>query len=186
MMRAIVTPPVLSPAALSELKAWLGIATGTDDAELTTLLMTALELCEGFTGTMPLVATCEDTVPACGARQALSTRPVQAITGVWMLAVDGTRTTLAAGAYAIDIDADGTGTVRLRAPGDPARAVVRYTAGLAADWTALPDALRHGVIRLAAYHHRARDDAEDGKAPSAAPPAAVAALWRPWRRMRLS
>lgn len=186
MMRAIVTPPVLSPAALSELKAWLGIATGTDDAELTALLMTALELCEGFTGTMPLVATCEDTMPACGAWQALSARPVQAITGVWMLAVDGTRTALAAGAYAIDIEADGTGTVRLRAPGDPARAVVRYTAGLAADWTALPDALRHGVIRLAAYHHRARDDTEDGKAPSAAPPAAVAALWRPWRRMRLS
>jgi uncharacterized phiE125 gp8 family phage protein len=186
MMRAIVTPPVLSPAALSDLKAWLGISTSTDDAELTALLMTALELCEGFTGTMPLTATCEDTVPACGAWQALSARPVQAITGVWMLAVDGTRTALEAGAYAIDIGADGTGTVRLRAPGDPARAVVRYTAGMAGEWSALPDALRHGVIRLAAYHHRARDDAEDGKAPSAAPPAAVAALWRPWRRMRLS
>lgn len=186
MMRAIVTPPVLSPAALSELKAWLGISTSADDAELTALLTTALELCEGFTGTMPLTATCEDTVPACGAWQMLSARPVQAITGVWMLAVDGTRTALAAGTYAIDIDADGAGRVRLRAPGDPARAVVRYTAGLAADWAALPDALRHGVIRLAAYHHRERDDADEGKTPSAAPPAAIAALWRPWRRMRLS
>lgn len=48
------------------------------------------------------------------------------------------------------------------------------------DWSALPEALRHGVIRLAAHLYR------DGDGAAAAPPAAVAALWRPWRRMRLT
>ena len=54
---------------------------------------------------------------------------------------------------------------------------VAYSAGLAAEAEALPEALRHGVVRLAAhlYTHR---DREEG----AGPPAAVTALWRPWRR----
>lgn len=52
---------------------------------------------------------------------------------------------------------------------------------LESDWSALPEALRHGVIRLAAHLYR-----EGEGAAAAAPPAAVAALWRPWRRMRLT
>ena len=47
----------------------------------------------------------------------------------------------------------------------------------------LPDAIRHGVIRLCAHQHRGRDD--ERKA-AAVPPSVVAALWRPWRRMRLA
>ena len=65
---------------------------------------------------------------------------------------------------------------------DPAIPVAVVTAGLAADWAGLPDGLRHGVIRLAAHHYRERDAAS----AAASPPAAVAALWRPWRAMRLA
>ena len=53
--------------------------------------------------------------------------------------------------------------------------------GLAApDWDALDMGLRHGVIRFAAHQYRERDRDEAG-----AIPAAVAALWRPWRQVRL-
>ena len=59
MKRAIITPAVLAPTALSELKDWLGITTSGDDAQLTALLRMALDLCEDFTGTMPLQQDCE-------------------------------------------------------------------------------------------------------------------------------
>jgi uncharacterized phiE125 gp8 family phage protein len=52
---------------------------------------------------------------------------------------------------------------------------------MAPDWTGLPEALRQGVVRLAAHFYTHRTAAEDE-----GPPAAVTALWRPWRRMRLS
>ncbi|WP_226018165.1 hypothetical protein [Novosphingobium sp. FKTRR1] len=185
MKRAIVAPPALSSSALADLKAWLGITTSRDDAELTALLRLGLELCEGFTGTMPLQSAVEEILPANGCWQTLSTRPVQAITGIAALAATGLRTALGAGDYDLDLAADGTGLVRLRRPLDQTRVAVQFTAGMAASWEALPEALRQGVMLLAAHQHRQRDgDAKSG--PDALPPAAVAALWRPWRRMRLA
>lgn len=53
-------------------------------------------------------------------------------------------------------------------------------AALPGDWAAVPPALNEGIIRFAAHLYRERDAAGD-----AAPPAAVAALWRPWRELRL-
>ena len=182
MKRAIIAPPTLAPTALAELKAWLGISTSRDDAELTALIRTALELCEGFIGVMPLASGCEEVLQTCGAWQMLATRPVQAITGVAAIAADGTRTTLAATDYDIDIDVDGGGLVRLMRPLSQTRMAVRFTAGLAESWDTLPDAIQQGLVRWAAYQHRARDDDK----ALAGPPAAVAALWRPWRRMRLA
>ena len=182
MKRAIVTPAVLAPSALAELKQWLGISTTHDDAPLASLLRSGLETCEAFTGTLPLAAECEEVLAASGDWQCLATRPVQAITGAEAILPSGARLALAASTYEIELDADGTGRVRLRDAGTASRVAVRFTAGLAAAWDQLPEALRHGVLRLAAHQHRERETS--GAAP--VPPAAVAALWRPWRRMRLS
>jgi uncharacterized phiE125 gp8 family phage protein len=182
MKRAITAPPTLAPTALAELKAWLGISTTRDDAELTGLIRTALELCEGFIGAMPLVSACEEMLPASGEWQSLATVPVQAITGVLAIAADGTRTALAATGFEIDIGADGTGRMRLTWPIDHRRVVVRFTAGMAESWDTLPDAIRQGIVRWAAHQHRARD----ADKAMAGPPASVAALWRPWRRMRIA
>ena len=184
MKRAIVAPPSLAPAALTELKAWLGITTSRDDAELTALLMTALDLCEGFTGAMPLQAGCEEVLPASGDWQTLSTRPVQAMTGVAKIAATGQRTGLTASDYEFDIDAAGAGRIRTKVPLDQSRVAVSFTAGLATSWSALPDPLRHGIMRLAAHEHRLRDGERTTQRLS--PPAAVVALWRPWRTMRLA
>ncbi|MCT2399205.1 head-tail connector protein [Novosphingobium mangrovi (ex Huang et al. 2023)] len=180
MNRVILTPPVLPGTALAELKQWLGITTTADDAPLLSLLAATLDVCEGFTGQMPLEAECEEVLPATAGWHTLGTRPVQAISTAETIAPDGTRTALDAVAYAIDLQADGTGRIRL--PGGNARVAVRFTAGLAANWDALPQALRHGLIRLAAHQHRERESA--GAAPL--PPASVAALWRPWRRVHLT
>lgn len=152
-----------------------------EDAALGRLLAAALEACEAFTGLMLLEQTCEEVLAPGPTWQALATRPVQAIVAVERIGADGARAALPADACALELDAHGTGRVRVSAA-EPMRVAVRFTAGLGTQWDALPEALRHGVVRLAAHQHRERE--ASGAAPL--PPASVAALWRPWRRMRLA
>lgn len=183
MKRAIVTPAALAPAALAELKDWLGITTALDDTQLTALLRASLELCEHFTGLMPLQQTCEEVLNVSTDWQWLGACPVQSITGVDGIPAEGARFALPPASYGIDLAADGGGAVRIASPGSAGRVAVRFAAGVAPDWASLPDGLRHGVLRLAAFQYRHRED--DSDTPMM-PPAAVAALWRPWRRMRLA
>lgn len=180
MQRTIVAPAELPAAALAELKQWLSVRSSTDDAALRALLRVSLDTCEAFTGVLPLACTCEEVLPASGAWQALATRPVQAIAAVEGIPAEGSRFELAADAYEIELEADGRGLVRILRQGSAGRIAVRFLAGLSPAWDLLPDALRHGIVRLAAHHWRERDAGSDGS-----PPAAVAALWRPWRRVRL-
>ncbi len=182
MKRTIVTPAALPPTALAELKQWLGITIASDDPLLSALLRAALDLCEGFTGIMPLQAECEEVLPAACGWQVLATAPVQAITAVYGIPPTGARFALSSNAYALELDVNGAGRVMVTTPGTAQRIAVRLTAGLAASWDVLPDALRHGIVRLAAHQHRERESS--GASPL--PPAAVAALWRPWRQMRLA
>ena len=182
MKRAIVTPAALAPTALSELKAWLGITTSLDDPQLTGLLHAALEMCEDFTGTMPLQQVCEEIVPAATGWHMLAARPVQAITALEGIPAEGARFSLPVSNYAIELDADGGGRVLVTNPGVAGRIAVRFSAGLSPDWPSLPESLRRGVLRLAAFQSRQRES----DAVVALPPAAVAALWRPWRRIRLA
>ncbi len=182
MKRVIITPPVLPPNALADLKTWLGISTTRDDAPLTALLRASIDMCESFTGSMPIETLCEEVLSVSSGWQALQAQPVQAITAVHGIPAEGARFSLAASAYAIDLDADGSGSVLVSNPGAAGRIAVRFTAGIAPSWDSLPEALRHGILRLAAHQHRERETAGSGPIP----PAAIAALWRPWRRMRLT
>ena len=181
MKRSIITPPDLSGAPLGELKQWLAISTNHEDAALQRLIAAALDLCEAFTGQMPLASECEDVLPVLARWQTLSVRPVNAITQVETVPVEGLRAPLDIADYEIDIDASGNGCVRVvRSPG-ASRIAVRYSAGLANDWGQLPDAMRHGIVRLAAASYRSRDSDAAANVP-----VAVAALWQPWRQMRLA
>lgn len=181
MKRAILAPADLGGAALGELKDWLAITTDGEDASLTALLAAALEACEAFTGTMPIAQTVEEILPVRRDWQPLATRPVQAVTGMDGIPAEGPRFALVADAFEIDIDADGTGRIRVARPGAAGRVAVRSLAGLAPGWGSLPDGLRHGILRLAAHLYRERDGAAWDMLP-----AAITALWRPWRRMRLA
>ena len=182
MKRTIIKPPALEPGALGELKNWLAITTPRDDATLLALLRASIDMCEAFIWRMPLEATCEEVLPARRDWQALATGPVQSVTNIEALAIDGTRTPLDLGAYAIDLEHDGRARIRLIDPFFGERLAVRFTAGIAPDWDTLPDALRHGIVRLAAHDYRQRDEGEG----RAGPPASVAALWQPWRALRLT
>ena len=56
----------------------------------------------------------------------------------------------------------------------------RFTGHGATSWAELDSALRHGIVRFAAHHYRERDEGEADRLP-----ASVAALWRPFRTVRL-
>lgn len=171
--------PISLPAAASEeAKAYLRIEGTTEDELVSRLLRGSAELCEAFTGQALLARSFSEILPLGGAWTRLGATPVRAIVEVQTLADDGTASPLDPSAYSIDIDAGGDGWVRASAAGGQVR--VSFAAGIAAEWSELPEALRQGIIRLAAHSYTHRAGATD-----AGPPAAVAALWRPWRRMRL-
>lgn len=168
-------------ASLDELKAYLRIARDDEDGVLAGLLRGAAALCEQFVGQWLIVRAARETVAAGAGWQRLMATPVVSIASVAAVDVGGVETALPVDAYAIDIDAAGDGWVRVtRGGGDGRLLVVRYRAGMAVDMDGLPEALRQGIVRLAADHFMARGT------ESAAPPAVVSALWRPYRRMRLS
>jgi uncharacterized phiE125 gp8 family phage protein len=182
MRRVELVAANLSGEALAELKQWLGITRPDEDAQLVSLLAASLDMCEGFTGQIALEAQFEEVVRPCDGWCELASRPVRAITGVEAQDASGMRSALGVADYALEIDADGTGKVQLTGNiSAPHSLVIQFAAGLAAEWASLPDALRHGIIRLAAHHYRERDASK-----AVPPPASVTALWRPWRKVRLT
>lgn len=179
-MRVSETQPAAAPIGLGEVRAYLRIDGSAEDALLAGLVRSATALCEAFTGLALIERPVSELVRADGQWQRLARAPVAGIDGVDMVGADGTGTPLGTDAWAAQLTPDGEGAVRVTGQGDSARARVRYRAGMGGDWNAIPEPLRQGIMRLVAHLHAHRDAADAG-----APPAAVTALWRPWRRTRL-
>lgn len=156
--------------SLGEAKAYLRIDGAEEDALLAGLVRTAAALCEAFTGQVLIAEARSETVAADGEWHRLAATPVRSFEGAFV-GED-------AAAFDSLTDASGDGWVRISG-GRAARVAVE--AGLAEDWNGVPEPLRQGIVRLTAHLYANRDAAGD-----AGPPAAVAALWRPWRRMRLA
>ena len=180
-MGAVAEAPAVTPVGVDEAKAYLRIEGEEEDALIAGLVRSATALCEGFCGQALIARAVTETVPAAAVWRRLSVTPVRAIAGIEGLPATGAGFALPVEAYAVDIDVHGDGWVRMSQPGSATRIAVTYQAGLAADWNGVPEPLRQGIIRLVAHLFSQRDGPGDG----AEPPTAVAALWRPWRRMRL-
>jgi uncharacterized phiE125 gp8 family phage protein len=167
-------------APLDDLKAYLKISLDEEDAALTDLIRSASEAAERFLGQLIVARGVEEVLGVRTDWQKLSIRPVRSITSVIGIPADGPEFALAVANYAIDIDAGGTGWVRVSSPGSAGRVRVRYQAGLVSDEDDVPDAIQHAIVRLAGEWHAAREGLE------AELPASVSALLRPWRRMVLA
>ncbi|MEG8044078.1 hypothetical protein O6V14_10425 [Sphingomonas faeni] len=176
-----MTGSAISAGVIAEVvvaaRALLRVESG-EDVVLARLAQTALLLAEAFLGAAVIGRPFEDVVTSAAGWRRLVVAPVSAIAGFTGLPADGAPFVLAVGAYAVDIDADGVGWVRVLAAGSAGRVAVAYSAGLALSFEAVPAPIAQGVAMLVAhlFDHRESD---------VAPPAAVAALWRPYRRMRL-
>ncbi|MBW4330582.1 hypothetical protein KY084_06795 [Stakelama sp. CBK3Z-3] len=171
-------PAAVIAAACADAKAYLRDTSDVNDARIEAMAASALALAEAFTGQVLVARDDEEMLTVRQNWTPLSSEPVTAITGVIGVPAEGANFVLPVGAYSVDIDARGMGWVRIVRAGTAGRVRVLFTAGLANDWTALPAPVRQGVILLIAH-------LADERSASEAPPAAVTALWRPWRRIRL-
>ncbi len=160
--------------SVAEIKAFLRLDRDDEDALIAGFVRTATALCEAFTGQWLAARDGLQRLAATPGWQRIDARPIIAIT-----TVTAGGFALPGAAYESDIDAGGAGWVRItdRTARDIA---VGFRAGLAVDWNGIPEPLRAGIVRLTAHLFSHRDAADAGP-----PPAAVAALWRPWRVMRL-
>ncbi len=168
------------PVSLAEAQAYVRVETGEEEALLAGLLRSASAMCEQFIGQALVARSFDETIGASSQWQRLGLTPVMSIGAVVLVADDQSEIMLAAEDYAIDVDSCGDGWVRLlRGPAD---GVIRVSgvAGMASDGNGVPEPLRQGIVRLTAYLFNARDGG------GGEPPAAVTALWRPYRRMRLA
>lgn len=165
---------------LAEAQAYVRVETGEEEAVLAGLVRTASAMCEQFIGRVLLARAFSETVVGREDWQRLTLNPVRSIDTVETIGEDGTVTALPAGAFAIDIDSAGDGWVRTMPGLGAARLRVSGMAGMAADSNGVPEPIRQGIVRLAAHLFNARDGGGGD------PPAAVTALWRTYRRMRLS
>lgn len=169
-------PAPVEPVSVGELKAYLRLDGSAEDAVLAGFIRTARTMCEAFTGVMLVARSFRETVAAFGRPRRLSAAPVLGVDAVERL--DQAGVAAAVQGWTLSFADDGAGLVE--APVNEGRVRVTYRAGIAEDWNGVPEALRQGIIRLAAHLYSYRDDPGDK-----GPPAAVAALWRPWRRLRL-
>lgn len=180
-MGALEQGPLPLAATIAEVRAYLRMGAGIDDAVLAGLLRGASALCEQFTGQTLVMRDVRETLPVSGAWQRLSLCPVSAIIRVEGVPAEGAAFPLAISDYAIDLDPQLVGLVRVVRQGAAGRVRISYRAGMVASAGEVPDTLRQGIVMTAAQLHRERDG--DG---ASGIPDAVMALWQPWRRVRIS
>lgn len=166
--------------SLSEAQAYVRIETGEEEAVVAGLVRSASALCEAFLNRVVIARAFSVDLAASSEWQRLELTPVRAIDAVATVDAAGIETLLPVGAYALDIDSSGDGWVRVSQADGGLRLRVSGSAGIAEDENDVPEPIRQGVLRLVAHLFTARDGAGGD------PPAAVTALWRPYRRLRLS
>ena len=174
-------PGIAQPAVtMSEAQAYVRIETGEEEAVLAGLVRSASALCESFLNQVVIARAFIEDLPASGSWERLSLTPVSAITTVEAIDENGAAAPLLSSAYAIDVDSSGDGWVRVTSGAAVSRVRVSGTAGMAPSENEVPEPIRQGILRLIAFLFTSRDGS------GGEPPAAVTALWRPYRRMRLS
>jgi uncharacterized phiE125 gp8 family phage protein len=171
----------LPAVTMSEAQAFVRIETGEEEALLAGMVRSASALCEAFLNQVVVARDYSVEVPASERWTRLPVTPVLSILTVEGVKADGTGVALTASDYAVDVDSNGDGWVRRTGGPEVIRFQVAGRAGMAGDANAVPEPIRHGVLRLVAHLFASRDDGAGGEVP-----AAVTALWRPYRRMRLA
>lgn len=167
------------PVDLNEARSWLRLGATVDDAVVAQLVRAATNICEAFIGQWLIVRAADETLPLDGRAIRLGARPVRMVDAVTLLVADGGALPRGEDAYRVSIARDGTASVAVHDRGDAVYARIEYHAGMAAQANAIPEAIRQGIVRMTQHLHDARDGG------GAAPPAAIAALWQPWRRLTL-
>ncbi|APG63243.1 hypothetical protein LPB140_11105 [Sphingorhabdus lutea] len=151
--------PVISASALHELKGDLRISISDEDALLMGHIRTAMDICEKFISARLLLRRGRVEMPICSGWQMIKQRPIISIYDV-----EGKILVMTAGAAG-----------RIRA---------YFDVGCHAHWDDIDAPLRMGILRLAAFLYRQNNGDIANENMGEIPPV-IAALWRPYRAMRL-
>lgn len=167
-MSGSAVPASVVAEMVAAARAYLRLADVVEAALLARLAAAAVETAEAYCGVVFVQRGFTAALPRAGGWQRLPATPVVAIG-----ALSSAGVALAVDTYAIDIDKDAIGWVRAGVA-----VTVSYTAGEATSLAAVPAPVAQGMVALCGHLFEARDGV-------ALPPAAVAALWRPFRTLRL-
>lgn len=174
-MAAIEKAP---PAAmLEELKAYLRLEDGREDALLAGLLRAATEAVEAMLGQLLLEREAEELSVVKDGALTVRAEPAK---GLVSALVAGEAAPLGPEQFRWAPTASGRGRALVSGLVDGTEVSVRYWAGLAVDWNGIPEVLRLAVIRIAAHFHSHRD-AADGPGM----PAGIERMLAPWKARRL-
>ena len=173
-MSGSALPAFVVAEVVAAAREYLRLAAGVEAALLARVAEAAVLTAEAFCGDVFVARPHEAVLAVAAGWQRLPARPVTAIAGLTALPAGAAPFVLGVNAYAIDIDADATGWIRVADAGAARQVAVDYTAGRAAAFAEVPAPVAQGIVALAAHLFEARDG-----------DAAVAALWRPFRRLRL-
>lgn len=178
-MMAESVVPGEAPVSLNEARSWLRMGATIDDAVVAGLVRAATNICEAFTGQWLVERAGEELLPRGAGALQPSVRPVRAVEGVTLVCAAAADLPLDPDDYGVTIDRGGTARITVRDWGEATHARISYRAGMAGGANGVPEAIRQGILRMTQHLHDARDE------PRAAPPAVIAALWQPWRRLTL-
>lgn len=177
--------PAVEPLTLAEAKAHLRLDGAEEDAVVSACIVAARQACESYTGLSLITQSWQLYLDRWPLGAVLLPRPpVQAVTEVAVLDAAGGRQVLEPERYLLDRAA---GPARLMRrgpwswpqPGRPLGGIeITYRAGFGDSWNHVPAALRQGML-LTVAHFFERREGEAGLPP------AIAALWQPYRVMRL-
>jgi len=182
-----LTGPAEEPLTLAEARDFLRLDSAEEDAILAACIMAARQACESFTGRSLITQSWQlylDQWPT--GPIPLPRPPLQAVTGIKVFAADGTETVLQTDDFWIDAAA-APGRLMARSatvlpqPGRRLGGIeITYSAGYGDSWNDVPQAIRQGLLMAVANFYENRLVETSGGLPLP-----IAALWQPYRVVRL-
>lgn len=160
--------------SLAEVQAYVRVETGEEEALLAGLIRVSTENCESFIGQRLMARSfVMRAVGASSGWTLLNLQPIRAVSAIKSDDGIAVPTEL----YQVDVDHDGRCWIRGLTSGGIYN--IEGSAGFADTPNDVPESLRQGIVRLAAHFFASRDSAAGDI------PAAVTALWRPYRKASL-
>lgn len=179
--------PAVEPVTIAEAKAFLRLDTADDDALVAAAIVAARQACESFTGRALITQSWQLYLDHWPERDiTLPHPPLQSVTSIKTFDADGVGATLDPATYWVDASAL-PGRVRRcsdavwPSPGrDVAGIEITFVAGYGDSWNEVPQSLRQGILMTIANFYEYRDALHPVSLP-----APIAALWQPYRLVRL-
>lgn len=192
----LVTPPTIDPISLSEAKAHLRVAIADDDGLIAGYILAAREHIENETRRAFLTQTWDYTIDYCWPcervggsykrRIVLPRPPVQSVTSITYIDLNGATQTLAANQYKLAKADTGEwfiepayGVTWPSVRNEMAAVTVRFVAGYGANPGDVPEPLRQAILLLIGHFYENREAV--GAANLIELPFAVASLVFPYR-----